>query len=152
MTTMTANSTSALKCESNNFDHWDCPSATCHHDGQLSPALPVMSMAPNAPAAENNITDKMMHKIPAEIESTEFSDSDDDEGLPGYPTWGSSWSIRSLRTPDPKPVQSPMTSLEEHQDRPSTRTLHKPTCTVSLELTYYRTAPLNELNHRALSV
>lgn len=153
MMTMTANSSSALKSGSNTFDHFDFPIGTSNNSGQSSPAVSVMSMAPNVPAAEVNIKDKMTPKMPAKTQSTEFSDSDDDEGLPGYPTWGSNWSKRSLRNLDRKPPQSSISSPEKYGERLLTRTLNTPTChnMAFLELTYCRRAPLNELNHRTLS-
>jgi hypothetical protein len=103
--TMTANSTSALKCEANTFD-LDSPSTTCNHKVllPLSPTASMMSTAPNTPEAQANIKEKMIPALPAEIQTADFSDSDDEEGLPGYPSWGSSWSMRALRTPESTPV------------------------------------------------
>eukprot|EP00746_Dinoflagellata_sp_MGD_P051959 gnl/MRDRNA2_/MRDRNA2_230722_c0_seq1.p1 gnl/MRDRNA2_/MRDRNA2_230722_c0~~gnl/MRDRNA2_/MRDRNA2_230722_c0_seq1.p1 ORF type:complete len:130 (-),score=35.57 gnl/MRDRNA2_/MRDRNA2_230722_c0_seq1:543-932(-) len=108
---MTVASTSALKCESNTFDDLVSASAACNHKVPLSPAASMMSTAPNTPEAQANIKDKkLLPQLPAEIQIAEFSDSDDEEGLPGYPAWGSSWSMRSMRTPDSKPASSPMFS------------------------------------------
>lgn len=104
--TMSVSTTDALPCESTTFDY-ESPSATCNLKGTLSPAASMISTAPNTPSAEANIQDKAFPKLPAEIQTTEFDDSDDEEGLPGYPSWGSSWTMRSLRTPDNKPAKSP---------------------------------------------
>lgn len=154
---MTANAMSALNCESSAFDHLDSQSATCTNTEQLSSGVSLISMDSNSPAAEDK-----MFQMPEEVSTTEsdvsvsaeFSDSDDEEGLPGYPTWGSSWSMRSLRTLDPKRDRKLLCCLEQHRDTLLRSTPSTPTCAAFSsrfsELSYYRLVPLNEMNHRAL--